>query len=252
MIINAHNFPSTAFDPLSITGCLSWYDWSDASTIYNATTGGSLVAADGAVYRLQDKSSNARHLMQASTGFNPLRKTSIQNGLDCGLFDGTNDYLETSGNFPETGNLEVSVLVVLKKLTATKGHLFGWGTTGVALNVFGIYDDNSTIGVAYAGGNTFKTSAINTTTFHQLTLTKSAGAINTTSAARQDGVSIATSGHSTNTPNIAAALFYMGRWADFSAFFHGYIGEMLVYDSKLSDANRDAVEAYLKAKWGTP
>ena len=70
-----------------------WLDAADASTLYDATSGGSLVAADGTVARWQDKSGNARHATQATSINRPLRKTSVQNSLDGILFDGTNDDL---------------------------------------------------------------------------------------------------------------------------------------------------------------
>jgi hypothetical protein len=76
------------FSPLDLTPAL-WLDASDASTLYDATTGGSLVAADGLVARWQDKSGNSRHATQATSGSRPQRKTAIQNSLDVVRFDGT-------------------------------------------------------------------------------------------------------------------------------------------------------------------
>jgi hypothetical protein len=251
VIINAHNF-TPSFSPLSIAGCRAWHDWSDASTQYDATSGGSLVAADGAVARLEDKTGNGWHLINSTSTQRPLRKTNIQNGLDCGLFDGTDDRLRTSSNFPETGNAEFSVFIVSKKLTATKGPLFGWGSVYTSLGSCGLYDDNTFIGLAYAGVNNFNLSAIGTASFHVHSYLKSAGAINTTSTYRKDGTNAAGTGHSTSTPNILSNPLGMGMWSDFAELlYHGYVGEMLIYDSKLSDTDRDAVESYLRTKWGT-
>ena len=42
-------------------GLQLWLDASDATTLYGATTGGSLVASDGGVARWEDKSGNSRH-----------------------------------------------------------------------------------------------------------------------------------------------------------------------------------------------
>lgn len=237
-------------DPVGVSGCVSWHDFSDASTLYDATSGGSLVAADAAIARIEDKSGNGWHLINSTSGQRPLRKTAIQNGLACGLFDGTDDRLRTSANFSETGNADFSVFVVSKKLTVTKGTLLGWGQSLTSLGAAGIYDDNTFIQWAYAGGNAFNFSAVNTSSFYLHSYLKSAGAINTTSTIRRDLTSVATTGHSTSTPNILAAPLGIGMWADYtSLFYHGYIGEILIYDSKLSDANRDAVEAYLYNRW---
>lgn len=239
-------------DPVGVSGCLSWHDASDAATLYDATSGGSLVAADAAVARWEDKSGNGRHLINATSGQRPLRKTAIQNSLDCVLFDGSDDRLRTSSNFPETGDAEFSVFVVSKKLTAAKGNLLGWGLSAVSLGASGMYDDNSFVTWGYAGGNSFNLSAVNTTSFHLHSYLKTAGAINTTSTARRDRSSVATSGHSALTPNIFSAPLGLGMWSDYTigaAFYHGHIAEALIYDSKLSDSNRDAVELYLYNKW---
>jgi hypothetical protein len=70
------------------SGLQLWLDASDASTLYDATTGGSLVAADGGVARWEDKSGNARHMTQGTAGSRPTRKTAIQNSLAVLRFDG--------------------------------------------------------------------------------------------------------------------------------------------------------------------
>ena len=237
-------------DPVGVSGCLSWHDASDSSTLYDATSGGSLVAADGSVARWEDKSGNGWHAINSTSGQRPLRKTSIQNTRDCIQFDGTDDRLRTSSNFSETGNAEFSVFVVSKKLTATKGTILGWGISGTSLGASGIYDDNALIQWGYAGANGFQISTIGTTSFHLHSYLKSAGAINTTSTMRRDLASVATSGHQTTTPNIVSGPLGLGMWADFtSVLYHGYIAEVLIYDSKLSDTNRDSVELYLYNKW---
>jgi hypothetical protein len=84
LIINAHNFGGgggAGWTPGDITTSL-WLDGADSSTLYDATTGGSLVAADGEIARWEDKSGNSRHATQASAGARPIRKTAIQNGRD--------------------------------------------------------------------------------------------------------------------------------------------------------------------------
>lgn len=239
-------------DPVGVAGCLSWHDASDASTLYDATSGGSLVVADAAVARFEDKSGNGYHLINATSAQRPLRKTSIQHSHDCLLFDGTDDRLRSSSNFPETGNAEFSTFVVSKKLTATKGTLFGWGQSS-SLNGSGLYDDNSFVLYGYGGGNSYIISTIPTTDFYLHSYLKSAGAINTSSTARRNRSNTATSGHQTTTPNIAADKLSLGIWSNFtSVFYHGYVAEMVIYDSKLSDADRDLVESYLYTKWIAP
>jgi hypothetical protein len=91
VIINAHNFTPAIWTPAQISTSL-WLDASDAATLFDAVSGGSPVAADGAVARWQDKSGNDRHATQSASGSRGLRKTSIQNSLDVVRLDGTNDF----------------------------------------------------------------------------------------------------------------------------------------------------------------
>lgn len=75
-----------------IQGCDIAYDFSMPSSLYDATTGGSLVAADGAIARCEDLSGNGNHMTQGTGSAQPLRKVAYHNGVDVALFDGS-DYL---------------------------------------------------------------------------------------------------------------------------------------------------------------
>lgn len=59
-----------------------WLDPSDTSTIYDASSGGSLTADGGNVGRLEDKSGNARHAIQATSGNRPVRNGSAISFVD--------------------------------------------------------------------------------------------------------------------------------------------------------------------------
>ena len=237
--------------PAYISGLQLWLDGSDPLSMYDATSGGSLVAADAGVARWQDKSGNGRHVIQATSGNRPLRRTAVKNGFGCLEFDGTNDLLATSGNFPLTGNLATSVFVVYRKTAAAKGNTFGWGEMAFSLCAFGHYDDNTSNAIAFAGANYFVMSATSNNTWYYMTVIKSAGAVNTTTTTRRNAVSVATSGHSTATPNVSASPFYVGRWANYDiAPFQGNIAEIIVYDTAVSATDRVSVETYLSAKWG--
>jgi hypothetical protein len=77
-------------------GCALALDASVPS-MYDATSGGSLVAADGGVARWEDQSGNSLHITQSTGANQPLRKVGTLNGGDGLLFDGTNDVLSRSG-----------------------------------------------------------------------------------------------------------------------------------------------------------
>lgn len=68
-IINSHNFGGT-WTPANTTTHL-WLDAADDATIYDAASGGTLLSGSGDVGRIEDKSGNARHATQATSGNRP-------------------------------------------------------------------------------------------------------------------------------------------------------------------------------------
>jgi hypothetical protein len=92
-----------------------WLDAADSTTLYDATSGGSLVAADGTVARWEDKSGNARHATQATSLNRPLRKTAYEGGRDSVLFDGSNDALSLAANL----SIGTHTIFIVARNTAT-------------------------------------------------------------------------------------------------------------------------------------
>ena len=88
MIIESRN----RFTPRSLSPAL-WLDASDANTLYDATSGGNLVADGGTIARWEDRSGNNRHATQSLSANCPTRQTRILNGRGVVLFDGSNDFL---------------------------------------------------------------------------------------------------------------------------------------------------------------
>jgi len=76
------------FTPLSLSPSL-WLDASDAATMFDATSGGALVIADGSIARLNDKGAFAANGTQATLNNRPLRR--VVTGMDSAEFDAVND-----------------------------------------------------------------------------------------------------------------------------------------------------------------
>jgi hypothetical protein len=238
------------------SGLQLWLDASDALTLFDATSGGSLVAADGAVARWQDKSGNARHATQATSGSRPIRKTALVNGLDAITFDGTNDHLLLPASSVAFGGSDFDLLVVARSRApaGAQGFFviqdnsgpstiilrasvignflrFSFRTTGTAatdindateyssnaLTVFGVRRTSSTI-TATKNGSAFGSSALS-------------GSFSVTSS----------------TPVVGAYLDTEGTSA---WFLNGEICEIIAYNPGLSSANLSVVQSYLLAKWG--
>lgn len=143
--------------PREIQGCQLALDASIATSLYDATSGGSLVAADGAVARWEDQSGNARHATQATSGDRPLRKLSIQGGADVLRFDGSTDYMDhgaTSGVDPHT-----QFAVAVRRATgASYRVLMTYGTASNNGATFNLRNSTNVVGT-YVGADANSTFA---------------------------------------------------------------------------------------------
>ena len=270
----------------AITGLQLWLDASDASTLFDATTGGSLVAADGGVARWEDKSGNARHATQATSGSRPLRKTSQQNGLGT-LFFNESALLSVPSStaaFKFLHSTNSSIFFVTRPGTTSNPQkrltLLSTSTGGSggqpAFNIFyedrDLPDDNYTandacnvlIGrasgsgvVVDVGGTTTPVGLTNWTANQYSVIScvlrpENATASNRLSQ-RKNGGSAITGNTGTATPGTADApqnLTIGSLGGSASVLWLGNIAEIIIYNAALSDTDRAAVESYLMSKWG--
>jgi len=241
----AGTWPFAFTSPSSIAGLQLWLDAAAPETLFDATTGGSLVAADGGVARWEDKSGNARHATQGTAANRPTRKTAQQNGLDALLFDGSNDAFSLN---PITIPASHSVFQVYQRLTGVQS--FGiasneigdiryaslWFTDGILYQISNNPNNFTTHGGSNAATGYFVVSTIRNGT--------------ASIDVRRNGSSVASVTTGAAVTNAAS-----GSWNAIgdrsSGFFHsGNMCEIIIYNSVLSDANRALVENYLLAKWG--
>jgi hypothetical protein len=229
---------------------LAWYDAADSSTLYDATSAGSLVSASGTVARWEDKSGNNNHATQATSANRPARSASQINGRDALFFE--YDSLAASIQFANSG---FSVFVVA--YTTNLGDGFSaWvsefsGTSSGYLQL-GMGGDNTYLSISKTGQATSESN---------VTSPASAAAI----AYLSDGISSGNisvdvfkdgsqaSSALTLTSLLSAANVNIGASkSGTSDRLVGYVGEVIIYSEKLSSANRQIVENYLSEKWGTP
>jgi len=236
----------------TIAGLQLWLDAADPTTLYDATTGGSLVAADGGVARWEDKSGNARHATQEAESNRPSRKTAIQAGRDVMRFDGSNDFLEGVVT-PGSGNTR-SVFVVAKSNLAF-AELFQIGKANSGQVIVGFLVRAGQIsGTYFFGGDV---------TANNLTIPSVSLPVSTTFLANivqqsttsisyyHNSVNYSVTGTLANFSSPASGYFVGKARANVDlTFWSGDICEIIVYDSALSDTNRGLVESYLMSKWG--
>jgi hypothetical protein len=261
----AGTWPTTDFAPNVLSGLQLWLDASDATTLFNATSGGSLVAADGGVARWEDKSGNARHATQGTSGNRPLRKTTVQGGKDVLRFDGSNDFLTSTDFLDLSSGQAITLLVVCKRSVTDAFHTIiskfdglggggnessedGWGFRFSNTNKLNLY-------LAKDASYTQFTSDTDTeSAFTLFAFKATAGSLTTTTALYQNGTTLAAS--STGSVQTLDNTAYPVRigiepYAGVNySHLNGDISEIIIYNSALSDNDRGLVETYLMVKWG--
>jgi hypothetical protein len=232
------------FSPLDLMPSL-WLDASDQSTLFDATSGGALVSADGTIARWQDKSGNGNHATQSTSGNRPIRKVANQNGLDAVRFDGSGkemmlpDFLSGAGG---------TVLFVAKadadpRTSPNAGAPIGnWDTAGLSSHmpwedgvIYFAYGTNSRRTV----GNPVRSLAL----WNVYTVESSASGW----SFRINGVEIYSDASNTvgwgSSPAVGAGSAGFQSWL-------GEIGEIVNIPNPISAEERAVIEAFEILKWG--
>jgi hypothetical protein len=249
--------------PQTIAGLQLWLDAADASSLFDATSGGSLVASDGQVRRWQDKSGNAAHATIASNG--PTRKTGVRNGRDVLRFDGVNNLLQT-GAISGLNSLTMTVFVVAsQRVTGANGTALALGygdfsATSVEEGRHGlvVFGSAATL-VAFSRNSTGSFVAVNSASRPSFTANEllvagytidSSGALLAFKNAATPLSGVAGSGASViDTPSLHQTVM-LGDNPVAVSKLDGDICEVLIYNTRLLDAERNAVISYLMSKWG--
>jgi hypothetical protein len=247
---------ASGFDPRRLPGMVGWWDATDGATLFDATSGGSLVAADGSVARWEDKSGNGRHLTQSDLNARPLRKAGVVNGRDVLRFDGVNDRMVSTviymGQFSlysvykRTGsntNAFNNITFVLDIALAGQGNvgrltqLTYNDTSGFSSTVRS--GATGATGVSFTRNDNWNVHAVNAAVGgqHLYSLNGSANTASNTAAAFS------------GTPTLAVGSESFAPGPTF--FFNGDAAELIVYSQGHSESQRLLVERYLKNKYAT-
>jgi hypothetical protein len=241
---------ATPWTPAAITTAW-WLDADDSATI---TQSGGLVS------QWNDKSGNAIHVSQATSGSRPTISAAALNGNDVLTFDG-GDRLFTDTDSNLLRNVGSALSAVVRKISGT-------GTTQVMFDVSTATDTNTryqmyTLNTAKsglggrttdAGGTTFINSTNNaSTTSYQIQV----GAIDYTNSngdqyidGTQDGTTTTfnTDGSTSNT--VASRCCVGATLTDTLRLSTGGIAEIVIVHGDISTGTRQKLEGYLAHKWG--
>lgn len=234
---------AAAFDPLSITGCIGWWDGSDITSLWKDTARTSAVTTTGdIVLGVTDKSGTGHHLSETTNG--PAYTTGIQNGKSVLRFDGTNDTLHST-NF--SADASFTVFVVAAKRTApaaatatlwssSAGAQFTANTAFHAANW--VWYQNQATGAT--------TTTVTAAAWHVIVVR-----INSASSMDIYG----DGGTATNLdpldPVTTDLVITLGNNSTPNGPANVDIADFLRYDTPLSVANINTVGTGLAAKWGT-
>jgi hypothetical protein len=250
-VINSHNFGG-AWTPADITTAL-WLDAADPSTLFDATSGGSLVAANGAIARWEDKSGNARHATQTTLANRPTRRIGVQNVLDIVRFDGSNNFFNANLTLFANKAHVCVFAVVIESTSASRPIFYASRNDSADFTRASLYSSTSVQATAgrRLDADTFRQTSGGTGTsgcnIVMADFNYAGNAISQRRNATTNGSGNTFSSGVGNSQNSNSVAHYIG-WdrADYSA--HDFC-EFIHVESP-SSTTRELIEGYLAHKWG--
>jgi hypothetical protein len=226
--------------------------WLDAAT---SSASNFTFGSGNYVSQWTDKSGNGNHFTQATSGSQPLWTANSQNSLGGVYFYVSNlRYLVNTslGNF--SGSPFTMFVIYKEPDTPNYVALMGRNSIG-ALALGGDNSNPVKYAISRIGEATSVSNLTATKTNADSLVYKSAGVsggsisvnIYKNGTAASGAVSLAISSNGDRN-NISGDVNGAGD----SMSSSGFVCEYIMYPSQLSDTDRNSVEAYLKAKWGTP
>lgn len=235
-----------------------WLDASNLSTLAtNANGTGAITVSGQPVGYWGDLSGNSKSAIQTNLVNRPTYTNAVAefNGRSVLQFDGVNDDITSLLDINATNIPNMTIVMVFRQVTyKMNGGLWGHDNAGwdrLQLLNFQYLASNNIAG----SGNSILVKGMNTNTVMLYTAVLKNGVANS-SYVYINGVSDSNSGLPafTSQEGTGAPTLTLGKIGP-GANYPGNIqlGEVLVYDTALSDSARLTVEAYLRNKWlGAP
>lgn len=247
--------PLTAeFDPRSIGGCGTWFDAADATTIQ--------LSSGSNIQRWFDKAGGQFHLTTNSTGGNfPTLTPNALNGRPVVTFNGASGML---GRYVTPTTTTPQTMFVVARPSATTGNrvlvqtptIYTTPGPNFAMSVIMASWTSTWMYSAFYGANNGISNALSPSTTRTDIIAGSWRP--STMAITVNGTEYGTS---TETPALLATrasnnsmMVIGGGWYFpdnyYRDFYSGYIAEILIFQSFLTNADRQRIEGYLAWKWG--
>lgn len=248
----AEFIPPSEFSPIDLSGSRLWLDADDATTVLEEDFANN-------VSRWNDKSGEGYNVDQSIGGDQPATGVTTLNGRNLITFDGVTKFLQRVGDDLITGDT-MTVFIVGQRISHvynSVGKLSMWETGQAS-------DSDNGASIAFEDGAVvnsrlqFSRAGIANETAHPPDGTPFIytsifdGAQNTSFL---DGD---VAGYANPTPisgnfNIQNILIGARHQSNGTAnFWHGHIGEIIIYNRALPTSEREEVENYLSVRWVIP
>ena len=237
-----------------------WLDASDTSTLFNATSGGSLPSVGAGVARIEDKSANGFDLTQATSGKRPLRQEI--NGMSMLRFDGTDDIMTMGSSTLLRNKPGFTMFMVNNKLDDTGADRFFHilnNTTGFRL-IFNITVATNSLAIqsvrldsgagGFPSGVTGGAPTLNEWVVNSgmVDFANTYADIKRNKEILNSRTDMQSSGNFSDTNSAGAALGGNIAEANYANF---EMGEFILFDYILTDEQIDIVNNYLGFKWAS-
>ena len=216
-----------AWSPTNISGLVRWYD---AQSIVGLNNG-------DAVSSWTDKVGTT-NFTQTEASYQPtyISSSSVFGNKPCLFFDGTDNYLTNSSVADSTITLFITAYITNVNLGAMWDFKF---SAGAACKITATGSDKwryTSTAMTNTGG-TISASGVVIANFDST----SSLSIRGQDGAYTNGIP---NGTYDDSGDITGLGFYTG-----GSYFKGFVGEILIYDSSLTDANVNIVGEYLANRW---
>lgn len=236
-----------SFNPTSLTGCQLWFDATDPLNTGSTPTNGSSITT------WYDKSGYARNATSASS--NVYNSTGLNSKPAITINTSSGNLKWLTGSVPITTNtMTIFAIMSMNSSSGTAGRIIGLSQPGSQ-----DYDNNNYVAFIRGNNASFVGPYRNGITAYSVLPNYSAPYLcecwfdgTNVNSTIQNGASTSISSAS-SSGNFAISYFVIGNNDTTSVgagTFNGFISEILIYNTSLSQSNRQSVEGYLSWKWG--
>lgn len=228
-----------SFSPRNIAGCSLWLDAADSSTI--------TLSSGANVSTWNDKSGNAANATASGNGL--IYTQSAINSKPAILLPGNSTYAFFTGT-SISGTLNQAIFIILTTISGITQYsrLLSFGGAG-DYNSLG----NMVVGWNSPGGVLIERNGIFLPSTNALVYSSpfiTSSVISGTSVLGYINGTNTLTGTTTST-NFTHSQYEIGSYTNGAGYtWYGYVGEVIIYNSAISDTQRQQIESYLAQKWG--